>query len=179
MNTWIALLRGINVGGNNILPMKELKALFTDLGFRGVQTYIQSGNCVFQSESADAALLSSQIEEMIEQTFGFRPSVLVISKVALTAAIEANPYPDADPKTVQLFFLFEPAPDADLAALEALRAETEQYHLTNCVLYLHAPDGIGRSKLVAKVDKFIPVEKTARNLRTTLKLQDMASSNST
>ncbi len=174
MNTWVALLRGVNVGGNNILPMKELKALLAGLGFCGVQTYIQSGNCVFQYEDADAALITQRIEDAIDQAFGFRPPVLVISAAALTAAINANPYPDADPKTVQLFFLFAPAPNADLAALEALRAETEQYHLTDPVFYLHAPDGIGRSKLVAKLDKFIPAQKTARNLRTALKLQDMA-----
>lgn len=174
MHTWILLLRGINVGGNNILPMKELKALCDDLGFQDVQTYIQSGNCVFRSDHPDAATVSSRLEDAIEERFGFRPPVLALSNSDLTAAIAANPYPDGDPKCVQLFFLFEPATTADLTALDALKAPSEQFELTDKVFYLHAPDGVGRSKLVAKVDKFIPVEKTARNLRTALKLQEMA-----
>ncbi len=174
MNTWIALLRGINVGGNNILPMKDLKALCESLGFKDVQTYIQSGNCVFRSDTADATTVSSLLEGAIEEGFGFRPPVLAVTEGDLTSAIATNPYPDGDPKCVQLFFLFEPASTADLTTLQGLKASSEQFELTDKVFYLHAPDGIGRSKLVAKVDKFIPVEKTARNLRTALKLQEMA-----
>lgn len=174
MHTWVVLLRGINVGGNNILPMKELKALCDDLGFQDVQTYIQSGNCVFRSDQPDPAAVSSRLEKAIEDRFGFRPPVLALSVDDLAAAIAADPYPGGDPKCVQLFFLFEPAKNADLSALEALTAPSEQFELTDKVFYLHAPDGVGRSKLVAKVDKFIPVEKTARNLRTALKLQEMA-----
>ncbi len=174
MHTWVVLLRGINVGGNNILPMKELKALCDGLGFQDVQTYIQSGNCVFRSDLPDAITVSSRLEEAIEERFGFRPAVLAMSEGDLVAAIATNPYPDGDAKCVQLFFLFEPAMAPDLPALQELKAPSEQFELTDKVFYLHAPDGVGRSKLVAKVDKFLPVEKTARNLRTALKLQEMA-----
>ena len=176
MNTWVALLRGINVGGRNILPMKDLRSLMEAQGFTDVKTYIQSGNIVFHSGSNDAATLSKQIEEAIEQDFGFRPPVLTLSLDALNGAVEANPYPDGDPKTVQFCFLFEPAPDTDLAALTALSTSSEEFALTNAVFYLHAPDGIGRSKLVAKMGKHIPVEMTVRNLRTVQKLQELASS---
>ena len=175
METWIALLRGINVGGNNILPMKDLRVLLENLSLSDVRTYIQSGNCVFRSDDTDPANLASRIASGIEQEFGFNPPTLVIRKDELAAAVDANPFPDGDPKTVQLSFLFEPAENADLDTLEALKVPSEQFKLTDTVFYLHAPDGIGRSKLVEKVGKCIPVEMTGRNLRTALKLLDMAS----
>ncbi len=164
------------MGGNNILPMKDLRALLDGIGFTDVQTYIQSGNCVFRSENGNADNLSSQISAAIEQQFGFKPPTLVIGRAELAAAITANPFPEGDPKTVQFFFLFEPASNADLAALEALKVPSERFKLTDRIFYLHAPYGVGRSKLVEKVGKHIPVEMTGRNLRTAQKLLDMASS---
>lgn len=174
MNTWVALLRGINVGGNNILPMKDLRTLLEAQEFEDVKTYIQSGNVVFRSGSDDGAALASHIENVIEQKFSFRPPVLLLSADTLNAAIEANPFPDGEPKTVQFCFLFEPAPGTDLEALKELSVPSEQFQLTDTVFYLHAPDGIGRSKLVAKMAQHIPAEMTVRNLRTALKLQEMA-----
>ncbi len=173
MNTWVALLRGVNVGGNNILPMQDLRTLLKAQGFEGVKTYIQSGNVVFRSGSDDGGALTNQIEDAIEQKFGFRPSVLMLRAGALTAAIESNPFPDGEPKTVQFCFLFQPAPGTDLEALKELSIPSEQFELTDAVFYLHAPDGIGRSKLVAKMAQHIPTEMTVRNLRTALKLQEM------
>ena len=175
MNTWVALLRGINVGGKNILPMKDLRSLMEAQGFSDVKTYIQSGNIVFRSDTGDAVTLSQQIEDAIEQGFGFRPPVLLLRLDALKAAVEANPYPEGDPKTVQFCFLFQPAPGTDLAALKALSTPSEDFVLTDAVFYLHAPDGIGRSKLVAKMGKYIPAEMTVRNLRTVQKLLELAS----
>lgn len=176
MSTWVALLRGINVGGNNILPMKELRALLESNGFEDVKTYIQSGNIVFRSGTEDKAALSSKVESAIEQEFGFRPPVLLLRIEELDAAVAANPYPDGDPKTVQFCFLFEPAPGTDQGALKDLSTPSEQFALTDAVFYLHAPDGIGRSKLAAKMAQHIPSEMTVRNLRTVLKLQEMAQS---
>lgn len=177
MRTWVALLRGINVGGNNPLPMTELRALLGGLGCRDVRTYIQSGNCVFRSDVENADELSAAIAAAIAERFGFRPRVLVLSPEALDAALAANPYGQDvdDPKSVHLFFLTEPAAGrADLEPLMALAASGESLHLTDAVLYVHAPDGIGRSKMVEKIGKFVPVEMTARNLRTVLKIAEMA-----
>lgn len=174
MNTWVALLRGINVGGNNILPMKDLRSLMEAQGFQDVKTYIQSGNIVFRSGSNDPAALKRQIEDTIEQGFGFRPPVLLLSLATLNAAVDANPYPDGDPKTVQFCFLFEPAPGTDMDALNALSVPSEEFTLTDSAFYLHAPEGIGRSKLVAKMAQHIPADMTVRNLRTVIKLQELA-----
>ncbi len=176
MRTWIALLRGINVGGNNMLPMQELRALLGGLGHADVQTYIQSGNCVFRSKEKNAEQIAGAIETAIETKFGFRPQTFMLSLEALKAAIAANPYPQGSeaPKSVHFFFLVEPAKDADLDALKNLASATEAFHLTPEVFYLLAPDGIGRSKLAEKIQRFVPVPMTGRNFRTVLTLAGMS-----
>ena len=107
MNTYIALLRGINVGGNNKLPMRELVSLLEGLGLQNVKTYIQSGNIVFQSEQADPAQLSKAITGAIRQGHGFAPYALILDSQALQAAMAANPFPEgeAEPKSLHLFFM--------------------------------------------------------------------------
>ncbi len=176
MKTWIALLRGINVGGNNILPMKDLRALLSDLGYRNPQTYIQSGNCVFGSDDGSAATHQTRIADAINAQFGFSPQVFVLTLEALNDAIAANPYPQGydNPKTVHLSFLAEPADVAGLETLEACRKDSEAYTLTPAVFYLYAPDGIGRSKLAAKVEKALGVAATGRNLRSAMKIAELA-----
>jgi uncharacterized protein (DUF1697 family) len=175
MKTWIALLRGINVGGNNILPMKDLRQLLQREGFGEAKTYIQSGNCVFQSELTDPHEIENKISVAIEHSFGFIPGVLVLDVSELRHAIDANPYLQAaeDPKSVHLYFLGVPANEPDLEALERVLSSTEQYTLTEHVLYLHAPDGIGRSKFAAQVEQKLGVATTARNFRTALKIAEL------
>src|SRR5690349_13792847 len=106
MKTYIALFRGINVGGKNILPMKELVAILEDLGCLRVKTYIQSGNAAFDSKERDAARLSEKIRARIKERRGFEPFVLLIDLEKIERAIAANPFPEgeADPKTLHLSF---------------------------------------------------------------------------
>lgn len=174
--TWIALLRGINVGGNNILPMKDLRDLLKGLGLQNVRTYIQSGNAVFESEKTDATQLGLAIADEIEKAFNFRPKILIISKRDLDRAINNNPYPEgtSDPKTLHLFFLSTAAVDANLSKLKELQKQTERFELIDRVFYLHAPEGIGRSKLAAQVEKNLGVAITARNLRSATKIAELA-----
>jgi uncharacterized protein (DUF1697 family) len=176
MSTWIALFRGINVGGRNILPMKELVRDLEALELEDVRTYIQSGNAVFRSSGEAAADLGARIAAKVEERHGFRPHVLVLSAGQLRDAIESNPFPEAEgePKTLHLSFLASPAEAPDVASLNELRSPSERFHLTDTVFYLHAPDGIGRSKLAAKVEKLLGVAATARNWRTVRKLRQMA-----
>jgi len=176
VTTWIALLRGVNVGGNNPLPMADLRALLGGLGYAGVRTYIQSGNCVFRADTADASALEAEIAAAIDGRFGFRPDVFVLSREQLDDAVAGNPYAAAagDPKSVHLMFLARPADGADLAGLETVRADSEAFTLTAAVFYLHAPDGIGRSKLVDKLGKYVPVSMTGRNLRSVRQIADLA-----
>ncbi len=176
MNTIIALLRGINVGGHNKLPMKELKALLEEMGLTNVQTYIQSGNVVFQSEEADRARLTQRITVAIADSFGFAPQVFLLDLTSLQVAMAANPFPEgeAEPKSLHLFFLDGIPKDSNLDALEEVRAENERFALIDQVFYLHAPDGIGRSKLAERVGRGWDVSLTARNWRTVTKIYEMA-----
>ena len=178
MKTWIVLLRGVNVGGNSSLPMKELRGLLEALGHANVTTYIQSGNCVFQSRSTGSAKISEDIAGAIKKSFGFKPGVVTLSPKDLDAALEGNPFPQGadEPKSVHVFFLCETVKKADMASLEALCVGDEAIALTGNRLYTYTPAGFGRSKMVAKIGKFVPVEMTARNLRTVGKIAELARS---
>lgn len=181
MDTFIALLRGINVGGHNKLPMRDLAALLAEMGLANVQTYIQSGNVVFQSERIDRSELVQQLGAAIEESHGFRPQVMLLRLVDLETAVSRNPFPEAtdDHKTLHFYFLESIPPNPNLSLLESLKAEREQFQLIDTVFYLHAPDGIGRSKLAAKVEKALGVATTARNWRTVSKLVEMGTAVST
>ena len=106
MNSYVALLRGINVGGRNLLPMQALRALLEELGLHNVKTYIQSGNVVFQSGEANLAALATRISEQIEASHGFAPHVLLLPAADLQQAIAANPFPEAEsePKSLHVGF---------------------------------------------------------------------------
>jgi uncharacterized protein (DUF1697 family) len=181
MSTWILLLRGINVGGKNRLPMADLVADLEALGLENVKTYIQSGNVVFQASSdavLDVEALQDDVAGRIERRHGFRPQVVVLGAGALEQAAAANPFPEAEaePRSLHLFFLASAADAPDLEGLEAVKASSERFELADGVFYLHAPDGIGRSRLAAKVEKSLGVTVTARNWRTVRKLLEMAGS---
>lgn len=175
MTTLIALLRGINVIGNNKLPMKELSALMTDMGLCDVQTYIQSGNVVFRSNLKNKATLPAKISAAIKAQHGFAPHVLLLEAEELRKAMAGNPYPAAvaEPKSLHLFFLDEVPQHPDLKSLEANRTNSERFKLAGKVFYLHTPDGFGPSKLAARVEKSLGVAATARNWNTVCKLAEM------
>jgi len=175
MSTWIAFFRGINVGGNNILPMAELRSGLESIKLRNVRTYIQSGNVVFESSAQQPTSLAKKISRQVESSHGFRPQVMLLTELDLRAAIENNPFTAEEqfPKTLHFFFLSEPVLSADMEALDEAKSESEQYKITDQVFYLHAPDGLGRSKLGAKAEKLLGVATTARNFRTVSKLLDM------
>ncbi|WP_108124121.1 DUF1697 domain-containing protein [Saccharospirillum mangrovi] len=175
MQTWIALFRGINVGGHNSLPMKTLKELLAGLGAENIQTYIQSGNAVFTHASRDSVKLAEQISLAVHETQAFKPEVMLLTEAALNAAIDANPYPqaEADPKSLHLFFLAEPARQAKLDEIQELAKDSEAFTLTESVFYLYAPEGIGRSKLAERVERKLGVSATARNWRSVRKIQEL------
>lgn len=176
MATWIALLRGINVGGNNMLPMKTWAAQLAALGCKNVRTYIQSGNAVFESSTKSKASLQKKIVAAIEASHGFSPKVLLLSADELRQAIDENPFPKVEwnTKAFHFFFLSAKAAKAKMEGIAKIKAASEDYRLTDAVFYLHAPDGVGRSKLAAGVEKLLGVDVTARNGRTVEKLAEMA-----
>lgn len=170
MKTWVILLRGINVGGHHIVPMKELRQLMEDNGFKKVSTYIQSGNVVCQYPTKP----KTEIGSLIEKQFGFNPSSFVLSAEELQNIANNSPYSKDAGKAVHFFFFHKPPEIVDFQLLNSLKADTEYYQLFNNVFYLYAPDGIGRSALASKIDKaFGKAEMTARNLNTVNKLLEM------
>jgi uncharacterized protein (DUF1697 family) len=176
MNTYIALLRGINVGGKNSLPMKDLVPIFESLGSSNVKTYIQSGNVVFQSGSTDIVSFSKKLGVEIRERHGFEPQILIIGLSEVEAAMMNNPFPEAEsePSSLHLGFLASEPKNPDLKKLESLKKDSEQFCLMGCIFYLHAPEGVGRSKLAASSEKLLGVPMTDRNWNTVCKLKEMA-----
>lgn len=177
MKTYIALLRGINVGGKNLLPMKELSAMLGDLGAQNVKTYIQSGNAVFVWKGKDSTQLANQIRAEIKSRRGFDPHILLLELKDFERVIHQNPFPaeaEADPKALHAGFLAAAPKSPDLKTLESLKIDSERFRLIGRVFYLHAPEGVGRSKLAAKSERLLGVPMTDRNWRTVLTLLKMA-----
>ena len=176
MKTYIALFRAVNVGGKNALPMKELVAILEQLGSRNVKTYIQSGNAVFESKEKDASRLSKKIRVEIKQRRGFEPHVLVLELQDIEKAMKKNPFPEAenDPKALHVGFLTSAPENPNLKTLESLKSGSERFRLIDKSFYLHAPEGVGRSKLAAKAEKLLGVPMTDRNWRTVSTIWKMA-----
>lgn len=175
MKTYIALFRGINVSGNRVLPMNDLKLAFEQSGCGDVRTYIQSGNVVFHSQASDIDAVGRQVNATLLRRRGFEPRMLLLTRRDLARAVAGNPFEEAerDPKSVHLFFLAETPSKPDLSALAALKGKDERFVLTGKVFYLHTPSGFGTSKLAARAERLLGVEATARNWRTVRTLLEM------
>lgn len=174
MTVWIALLRGINVGGKHIVPMKRLRELLEGAGFSDVRTYIQSGNCVFVAPSMDRGSVAATVSGLIEGEFGFKPSTFVLTPQELQAALDANPFPADEPKAVHLHFLDGPPKKADLDGLREIAQPGEDCALIGEVLYLYLPRGAGRSPLAQKLGQFVKADMTARNIASVRKIAELA-----
>jgi len=143
--------------------MKDLKQILEKLGYRNIRTYIQSGNVVFESNKACSEKEAATISDAVEDEFGFRPSVLLLSEKDLKAALDGNPFPTSVGKHLHFNFLETQPVAPELETLARLKSETEQFKLAGRVFYLYAPDGIGRSKLAEKVERCLGVAATGRN----------------
>ncbi len=174
METMLALLRGINVGGRNRLPMKDLRELLAELGCEDARTLVQSGNAVFRYDD-EMATLSRDIREAINARFGFAPEVMVLAASRFESIVAGNPYGNAvvDPRTVHVSFLAEEAFTPDIDRMKKECRANESFHLTKHALYFHAPDGIGRSVFANNVEKRLGVAATGRNWRTVCKIAEM------
>ena len=176
MKIHIALFRGINVGGKNMLPMKELAVILEDLGAQKVKTYIQSGNAVFVYKDKGSTQLSKQITAEIKKRHRFEPHVLLFGLEEFERAIEQNPLPEAetDPTSLHAGFLVAIPEQTDIKRLDSLKSDSERFCLIGRVFYLHAPDGVGRSKLAAQAGRLLGVPMTDRNWRTVSTIRKIA-----
>lgn len=175
-NTYVALLRGINVGGNNKLPMKDLVQIFVVAGCRDVRSFIQSGNVIFSADPDLAPLLPTRITAQIAERFGFRVPVLLRTAHQLDGVIRDNPYRarGVDENTVYVLFLAGPPRQPDVATLDPNRSPPDTFIVLGQEIYLHLPEGAARSKLTnAYFDAKLATISTARNWRTVLKLREL------
>lgn len=178
--TRVAFIRGINVGGRSSVAMAGLRAALEDRGFRNVRTYIQTGNVVYEP-SADAkntaAALRAEaavIGGVIGAMNGFTPAVIVLAAADLATRLASSPYATADPS--RAFLVFVDGDPAALADLDDTAAAGEEWQPGDGVIHLHCPNGVGRSKLWAKLAGSTKVPTTTRNLRTIAKVLDLAGS---
>jgi uncharacterized protein (DUF1697 family) len=174
MTAFVVLLRGINVGGNNILPMQAFRELLATLGCENVATCIQSGNAVF-TYAGEAAALPVSIASAVESAYGFRPPVVLLTATEFNAVTAANVFAaeDVEPKFLHVWFLQQTARNANTARMDELASGGEKFLLTDAAFYLYAPHGIGRSRLAGATEKCLGVQATARNWRTVSKIGEM------
>ena len=174
MKTYIVILRGINVSGKNILPMAELRDLLTELKFENVQTYIQSGNIILNSELIKEAVVV-KVKNGIALKFGYDVPVLARTISEWEKAVANNPYPTENHKIVSFTFLSE-EPKEKTVAVNITNDDV--YTVLNDMVYMYCPDGFGRTKLTNNLfEKKLKVTATSRNFRTTMKLLEMAKKN--
>jgi uncharacterized protein (DUF1697 family) len=174
MNTYISLLRGINVTGNKVIKMADLQKLYESLKFKNVQTYIASGNVVFQSPETDVQKLRRKIQKKIQEKFGFDVGILVITPKQLEKAIKQNPFPNAKPNMLCFNFLSEAPANVPMDEINARKDPAEQVKIIGDVLYHHCPIGFGKTDVTnAFLEKKLNVVATARNWNTVNKLLEM------
>ena len=171
-----ALLRGINVGGKNRIPMPELRELFGGLGHEDVVSYVQSGNVVFRSSEPDPAAVSGALETAVGERFGISVSVLLRTHRELGTTAAGNPFLDHGTETSRLHVLFLSAPPAS-AAVETLdenRSPGDEFAVSGSTIYLSFPNGSGRTKLTLDYfERRLGLVGTARNWNTLLKLVEL------
>jgi len=176
--TFVALLRGINVGGNNKLPMKDLTAMFERAGCAQVRHYIQSGNVVFAAAAPLARRIPGLVAAEIARGFGLRVPVLVRSGAEMSAVARGNPLlaSGADPDTLHVMFLEKEPGAKEAASLDPARSAPDAFVLEGREIYLSCPNGVGRTKLTnTYFDSKLRTTSTGRNWRTVLKLVEMCS----
>ena len=174
----VALLRGINLGARNRLPMKGLVEVFQDAGCRDVSTFIQSGNIIFNAPKSLLKKLPRLIEEQLAARFDVQVPVVLRSSEELAALVNGNPYLQAgEPeKTLHVLFLADLPDPTAVEKLDAHRSPGDRFHVSKRDVYLHLPIGLGRSKLTnAYFDSKLSTKSTARNWAPVLKLLELSS----
>lgn len=176
MTTWVALLRGVNVGGKNRLPMRDLVEIFGDAGCADPTSYIQSGNVVFRASRATASRVPTVVEEAVADRFGFRAPVLLRLAAELATVARENPFVQggADVATLHVAFLADLPSEDRVASLVPDRSPPDEFAFRGGHIYLRCPGGYGRSRLTTQYfDSRLSTTTTVRSWRTVLALLEM------
>jgi uncharacterized protein (DUF1697 family) len=171
MNTYIALLKGINVGGHKKVPMADLREVLTTSGFENVKTYIQSGNVILESSEDNSLKIEARIQETIQSHFGFEVSVLVKTRADLKRIFDASPF--SEQKKIKSYFtMLSNTPSDDLVALASEKVyEGEEYYIINDCIYFYCEAGYGKAKFSMNYfERKLETTGTARNYNTMVKL---------
>lgn len=172
----VLLLRGINVGGKNSLPMKDLARIVEEAGGSSVRTYIQSGNAVFNTPAKNASPITKRVTTAIKEEFGLSVPVIVRTRAEMERVAITNPFlaKDASEAHLHIGFLSEAPTPKRVSALDASRSPADAFIVRASEIYLHFPNGVSGSKLTsAYLDKTLGTMCTIRNWRTVMKLVDM------
>ena len=174
MTAYIALLRGINVGGHKAVPMARLAEIVVAAGGADVRTYIQSGNVVFAHQAGEPAL-QADLERQIADEFGFAVPVVLRTAAEMASVVDHNPYLGVEPTKLLVAFLAEPPPVELADGIDRGAFGAEEFTVEGRQVYLHLPDGAGRSKLVPALGRtLLRAPATTRNWRTVETLLAMA-----
>lgn len=169
MTKYVAFLRGINVGGNRIIRMADLRALCVELGFASVETYVQSGNVIFDSNKRSAEAVARTLEGGIQSRFELEVPVIVRTGASMESIIEANPFPreaNSDPNKVHVMFLPARPSKAYIQKINAIESGADSCVVCGAELYLHCPNGVARTKLNnALFERILKMPVTSRNFK--------------
>ena len=176
MNQFIVLLKGINVGGNKKVPMAELRQLLTKTGFQEVQTYIQSGNIILQTDENNVTKIEDSISKSILDHFGFEVSVLVKTREELRCIFQDSPFSE-DKKKASYFMMLHDMPDKAIVKEASEKIyEGEEYKIINDCIYYFYEKGMGQAKFnVNFFERKFNTFATARNYNTMVKLLSLSS----
>ena len=175
MNTYISMLRGINVSGQKKIRMAELKSLYESLSLTKVETYVQSGNVVFDSKEQDAIKLRDSIESQIETAFGFSVPVLIRTGDEFKRIIESHPFAGEEAVRVLVTFLYDRPENSKLEDLSHYKDKVDQFVIGEREIFLYCPGGYGKTKLSnAFFERKLDVIATTRNWKSVNALYQMA-----
>ena len=172
----ITLLRGINVGGRHRLPMENLVSIFEDAGARQVQTYIQSGNVIYEAETSEVSRISADIVQDISRRFGWETPVITRTAQELGKIVRTNPFlrGGGDDRELHVAFLASRPSTDRIAGLDPRRSRPDEFVVQGREVYLKCPHGLARSKLTnTYFDSKLGTPSTFRNWKTTLKLLEL------
>ena len=175
MDTFISMLRGINVSGKNTIRMEELRELYETLGFKKVQTYVQSGNVIFETSDTNPSELATKIEKKIRQKFTFDVPVFIRTKSVFEKLIKNSPFNGKDPTRLHVTFLSDKPTKPPIEEISAAKAENEELSIIGKEIYLFCPNGYGNTKLSNSFfERKLKVRATTRNWKTVNTLFSLA-----